>query len=232
MARIDPVAERARLASLYSSMSDLELEKVGRNPSDLTPWASEALAAEMRKRGMECPPASLAEEFLKQKGKRLKVVGTYEDQRDAIATQAELVAAGFETFLATDPHHPSGDEQAGALLLVRDTDYEAAAQVLLEKEALAAVDEDAGQLADDQLPSQPVVLRVYRDITAAMVDKATLDAAGIKCFLYDDNLVRLDWFISNAVDGVRLVVAEDNAPEAAHILASAVPIADDEPAGS
>jgi len=72
---------------------------------------------------------------------------------------------------------------------------------------------------------------VYRDITAAMVDKATLDAAGIKCFLYDDNLVRLDWFISNAVDGVRLVVAEDNAPEAAHILASAVPIADDEPAG-
>lgn len=77
-----------------------------------------------------------------------------------------------------------------------------------------------------------MVLGAYRDITAAMVDKATLDAAGIRCFLYDDNLVRLDWFISNAIGGVKLVVAENTAQEAAQILAFAVPIADEGPTGA
>ena len=70
--------------------------------------------------------------------------------------------------------------------------------------------------------SKPVVLRQYRDITEAMIDKTTLDSAGIECVLYDDNLVRLDWFISNAIGGVKLAVAENDAEEAAHVLAEAV----------
>jgi hypothetical protein len=70
--------------------------------------------------------------------------------------------------------------------------------------------------------SKPIVLRKYRDITEAMIDKTTLDSAGIDCVLYDDNLVRLDWFISNAIGGVKLVVPEDSAEEAANVLAEAV----------
>jgi len=66
MTRIDPAAERQRLTALYSTMSDLELEKVGGHPAELTPWATEALAAEMKKRGLEWPPRSLAEELQKQ----------------------------------------------------------------------------------------------------------------------------------------------------------------------
>ena len=71
--------------------------------------------------------------------------------------------------------------------------------------------------------SRPVVLRQYRDITAAMVDRTALESSGIECWLYDDNLVRMDWFISNAIGGVKLVVAENHAQEAEKILSQALP---------
>jgi hypothetical protein len=233
MTRIDPAAERQRLAALYSTMSDLELEKIGRNPLELNPWAAGALTTEMKKRGLEWPPPSLAEELKHLHAERnLKVLGKYEDQRAANAGQQRLNAVGIESFLALDPGNAGANDQARMLLLVRGTDYEAASQYLREQEALAAADDAAGQLAEDQLPSKPVVLRAYRDMPAAMVDQTALDAAGIRCFLYDDNLVRLDWFISNAIGGVKLVVAENTAREAAQILASAVPITDEGTTGA
>jgi len=161
----------------------------------------------------------------------LKVLWKCEDQRSASLAQSQLDEVGLEAFLALPPDTSIANDQPGMLLLVRAADYEAASQFLLQKEALAAADDAEGRLAKDPLPSQPVVLRTYRDITAAMVDKTTLDAAGIRCFLYDDNLVRLDWFISNAIGGVKLVVAENTAQEAAQILAAAVPITDEGPSG-
>ena len=65
---------------------------------------------------------------------------------------------------------------------------------------------------------KPVVLRTYRDITEAMVDRTALESAGIQCFLYEDNLIRLDWFVSNALGGARLVVSENDADDATKIL--------------
>jgi hypothetical protein len=69
--------------------------------------------------------------------------------------------------------------------------------------------------------SPPVVLRRYRDMPQAMVDKTTLDSAGIECFLYDENLARMDWFVSNAIGGIKLVVAKNDAEEADKILIEA-----------
>ena len=66
-------------------------------------------------------------------------------------------------------------------------------------------------------------MRRYRDITEAMVDRTVLESAGIKCCLYDDNLIRLDWFVSNAIGGAKLAVAENDAAEAAQILGEARP---------
>jgi len=52
MAKIDPVAERARLARLYAGMSEGELEKIALEQGSLTEIAKEALLTEMKRRGM------------------------------------------------------------------------------------------------------------------------------------------------------------------------------------
>jgi hypothetical protein len=46
-----------------------------------------------------------------------------------------------------------------------------------------------------------------------------LGAAGIEAFLQDENLVQLDWLLSNAVGGVRVQVADDDLPAALALLA-------------
>jgi hypothetical protein len=55
-----------------------------------------------------------------------------------------------------------------------------------------------------------VTIRQFRDLPEALLAKGSLESAGIECFLADENLVRLDWFISNFVGGIKLNVrAED-----------------------
>ncbi len=53
-----------------------------------------------------------------------------------------------------------------------------------------------------------VILRRFRDLPEALVAKGFLDAAGIECFLVDEHLVRIDWFWSNLIGGVKLCVRE------------------------
>jgi len=61
------------------------------------------------------------------------------------------------------------------------------------------------------------VLRRYRSMPAALVEKSVLDAAGIECFLQDDKLARMDW-LGNAIDWIKLYVRESEAEEAEEIL--------------
>ena len=49
-----------------------------------------------------------------------------------------------------------------------------------------------------------VTLWRYRDLPEALVAKSKLDSADLWCFLADVNMVYLDWFMSNAIGGVRL----------------------------
>jgi len=64
----------------------------------------------------------------------------------------------------------------------------------------------------------PVVIRQYRDIPEAMTDRMILEAAGIDCFLYDENMVRLDWLWSNLLGGLKLVVRQSDAEDAENVL--------------
>jgi hypothetical protein len=73
-----------------------------------------------------------------------------------------------------------------------------------------------------------MVLRLYRDMRAAYVDKSVLDVAGIRCYLQDANIVRMDWLWSNAMGGIKLVVREADAEDAAKILDSKPPQQADE----
>jgi len=78
-----------------------------------------------------------------------------------------------------------------------------------------------------------VVIRSYWDLLEAQLAKGFLDAAGIEAFLFDDNMVRLDWFNANALGGVKLRVDAANAEAASRILeenasaAEALPDEDD-----
>jgi hypothetical protein len=122
-------------------MSDLELEKVGRNPESLTDWAFEALREEMKKRGL----------------------------------------------------HWSGENMPLPSQTVRSEPVE-----------------DPG--------NRPIVLRKYRDMPEAFVARSLLEDAGIECFLQDDNVVRMDWFWSDAIGGIKLVVRQKDAEESERLL--------------
>ena len=70
---------------------------------------------------------------------------------------------------------------------------------------------------------QLTVVRQFRDMPEALLAKGLLESAGIECFLVDDNLVRLNWFISDGIGGIKLAVNGEEAQPAAEILAQPIP---------
>ncbi len=139
---IDEQKERRRLAELYASLEEGELEEIAGDAGSLTPVAREALRSEMLSRGMEAPPAN--------------------------AGAAETPAS------------------------------------------------------KDEAPS-PVMIARYGGVPEALVAKSMLDSAGIESFLGDENLVRLDWFYSNLVGGIKLMVREEDAETATAVLERNIP---------
>ncbi len=63
-----------------------------------------------------------------------------------------------------------------------------------------------------------VTIRQFRDLPEALLAKGSLESAGIECFLADENLVRLDWFISNFIGGIKLKVRAPDAANAQKLL--------------
>ena len=68
-----------------------------------------------------------------------------------------------------------------------------------------------------------MLIRRYRDLPEAIVAKSILDSAGVESFLIDQNLVRLDWFWSNLLGGIKLLVQTDDAEAAAELINQPVP---------
>ena len=84
-----------------------------------------------------------------------------------------------------------------------------------------------GDEADDEAAPEPrqevemrelVTVRQFRDLPEALLAKGSLESAGIECFLADENLVRLDWFISNFIGGIKLNVRAADAGNAQKLL--------------
>jgi hypothetical protein len=63
-----------------------------------------------------------------------------------------------------------------------------------------------------------VTIRQFRDLPEALLAKGSLESSGIECFLADDNLVRLDWFISNFIGGIKLNVRAADVENAQKLL--------------
>lgn len=68
-----------------------------------------------------------------------------------------------------------------------------------------------------------VLLRRFRDLPEALLAKGMLESAGIPCFLADDNMVRLDWFLSNLLGGAKLMVDAEDFAEASRVLNEPAP---------
>jgi len=76
----------------------------------------------------------------------------------------------------------------------------------------------------DVVESQEVVtLRQFRDMPEALLAKGSLDSSGIECWLADDNMVRLDWFYSNLLGGIKLQVKQEDAEIANEVLDQPIP---------
>ena len=89
-------------------------------------------------------------------------------------------------------------------------------------EEMSDTKEDAVNPIDDS-SSSLVMIRRFRDLPEALLAKGSLEAAGIECSLADDNMVRMDWFISNLLGGVKLFVSQEDAEEAVAILDQPIP---------
>jgi hypothetical protein len=134
----DHDAERARLASVYSAMSEEELKNIAESGDELSVAAQDALLAEASKRGFML----------------------------AIAPPRGEDPAEFDKF---------------------------------------------------------VILRQFRDLPEALLAKGSLESAGIEALLADDNLIRLDWFYSNLLGGIKLKVRSEDAEAANEILNQPIP---------
>lgn len=66
---------------------------------------------------------------------------------------------------------------------------------------------------------QPFVrLRRFRDIPDALLAQSILDSAEIECFLFDENVIRMNWLWSNLVGGIKLIVKAEDASDALEML--------------
>ena len=63
-----------------------------------------------------------------------------------------------------------------------------------------------------------VTIRNFRDLPEALLAQGRLESSGVESFLADDNMVRMDWLISNLLGGVKLKVEEANVEIAEEIL--------------
>ena len=63
----------------------------------------------------------------------------------------------------------------------------------------------------------------YRDLSEAIVVRTMLESAGIYVFLRDENLVRLDWQVSNFIGGIRLEVDAKDEARAAELIRQPIP---------
>ena len=76
--------------------------------------------------------------------------------------------------------------------------------------------------AEAEHPNLVAVAR-FRDVDKAIVARGVLQSAGIESFLADENTVRMDWFWSNMIGNMRLLVKEEDADSASEILDQPIP---------
>lgn len=99
MGSIDPQRERQRLAQVYASQSDGELEQAAAQAEQLTDIAREALWTEMSKRNLKPPDRESEGYELKPGFRDLVTVRSFWSLPEANLAKGILENAGIESFL-------------------------------------------------------------------------------------------------------------------------------------
>jgi predicted RNA-binding Zn-ribbon protein involved in translation (DUF1610 family) len=68
-----------------------------------------------------------------------------------------------------------------------------------------------------------MTVRRYRDLAEAYMGRSLLESAGIPAWIADEHLVRMDWFYSDLIGGMRLQVDERDEAAAREILEEGTP---------
>lgn len=88
----------------------------------------------------------------------------------------------------------------------------------MDRRLLKYPEESATECRQEMELQELVTVRQFRDLPEALLAKGCLESVGIGCFLGDDNLVRLDWFISNFIGGIKLKVKAADVEDARQVL--------------
>lgn len=75
-----------------------------------------------------------------------------------------------------------------------------------------------------------VTIARFQDPVEAALARNRLEAAGIKAALSDENLVAMDWLLTNAIGGIKLMVLDSDSDRAVDVLEEAAAAAEDIPA--
>jgi Putative prokaryotic signal transducing protein len=136
----------------------------------------------------------------------------------------------------TEVYSQQTDEQLEEIARHGDNLTDVARQSLqaeLSKRGLSNVPpEEFGDTNQAELAFRNLItIRSYWNLLEAELAKGALEAAGIECFLFDDNMVRMDWFNANAIGGVKLRVDRGNVDDANRILDESIPDGESEMQG-
>lgn len=93
----------------------------------------------------------------------------------------------------------------------------------LERRSLDLPEPESPPQIDGLETRNLVMLRRFRDIPEALLAKGRLQSFGVDCFLADENMVRMDWFLSNLLGGVKLLVDAEDFTQASKLLNEPVP---------
>ena len=132
----------------------------------------------------------------------------YLDEQDERLRLAETYAGMTDGELLHLAQHPDALTEAAREALEDE----------LDRRDLEYFEEEPPKPHEELQLRSLVTIRQFRDLPEALLAKGSLESAGIECFLADENLVRLDWFISNFIGGIKLRVKPHDAKSAQAIL--------------
>lgn len=125
----------------------------------------------------------------------------------------------------SDLYRPMSEAELQSLLADWHSLIPEARTALADEFASRNLDFEIPTLEEDAPPDfrELVTIRSYRDLSEAIVARAVIESAGIFCLLRDENLVRLDWQVSNFIGGIRLQVAASDVETGQALLSQPVP---------
>jgi hypothetical protein len=101
---------------------------------------------------------------------------------------------------------------------------EVGSQVLLSEIERRGLNPSVPDIGIDVAETRELItVHRYRNLPEALIAKSSLESAGIECFLSDENIVRMDWFWSDLLGGVKLLVGPNDADAAHEIIGQSGP---------